>query len=360
MKSFQIGDLTVPVPIVQGGMGIGISMSGLASAVANAGGIGVISTVALGLVHGTSEKKYAQNNIDGLIKEIRKARALTKGIVGVNIMTVLTDYVDLVKTSIKEKIDVIFSGAGLPLDLPKYKTAGSITKLVPIVSSARAARVIYQKWINNYKYIPDAFVVEGPKAGGHLGFSPKELHPDSVQLETLVADTLKVTSEIKEKHNRDIPVIAAGGVTTGLDMYDLINMGASAVQIGSRFVATFECDASTNFKQEFIKSGKNSAKIIKSPVGLPGRAFQNEFLQSAEKGERKPAKCKYNCIKTCNPKTTAYCIADALFSAYKGDLTNGFVFAGANAYTINSIISVEEVFQQFKDEYAAQKFKVAG
>lgn len=353
MKSFQIGDLTIPIPIVQGGMGIGISLSGLASAVATAGGIGTIATVGVGLIYGTPDKSFRQNNIDGIIHEIRKARQLTKGILGVNIMSVLTNFSDLVKTSIDEKIDVIFSGAGLPLDLPKFKIQGSKTKLVPIVSSGRAAQVIAQKWLHNYNYLPDAFVVEGPEAGGHLGFSFKDLDTKKHNLDTLVEDVLKVTGEIEVTHNKKIPVIAGGGITSGKRMHEILNLGASAVQLGSSFIATKECDASDKFKEAIVSSDKNNIRLIQSPVGLPGRAIENDFLLAAERGEKRPKGCKFNCIKSCNPKTTNYCIADALLSAYYGKFDSGFAFSGANAYDIKAITSVEEVINKYITEYEA-------
>lgn len=360
MRSFRIGDLTIPIPIVQGGMGIGISLSGLASAVANAGGIGVIAAVGVGLIHGSPQKSYRQNNKEGIIKEIQKARNLTKGILGVNIMSVLSNYSELVKTVIDEKIDIIFSGAGLPLDLPKYKPSSSQTKLVPIVSSGRAAKIIAQKWKNAYNYLPDAFVVEGPKAGGHLGFKVKELTSESTQLEKLVVDVLTVTNDLKEKHNKNIPIIAAGGVTTGKQIHQLLELGASAVQIGTRFIVTKECDASEEFKNAIVNSDKNSIQIIKSPLGLPGRAIQNEFLMRAEKGLEKPKSCQYNCMKSCNPKTTSFCIAEALLSAYYGKLGKGFAFTGANGHLMSSISTVDEVFRQLMGEYKTEMLKKIG
>jgi nitronate monooxygenase len=218
MKSLIIGDLTIPIPIIQGGMGVGISLSGLASAVANMGGIGIISTVGIGLIRNDKATHYRRNNIEAIREEIRKARAMTVGVLGVNIMSVITNFSDMVKTSIEEGIDIIFSGAGLPLDLPKYLKDGIKTKLVPIVSSARAASILCKKWLQNYNYLPDAFVVEGPKAGGHLGFKPDELQDNTRDLESLVTEVLSVTSEIKEKYNKDIPVIAAGGIYSGSDV----------------------------------------------------------------------------------------------------------------------------------------------
>ncbi|MBN2165902.1 MAG: nitronate monooxygenase [Marinilabiliaceae bacterium] len=351
MKSFQIGDITIPVPIVQGGMGIGISLSGLASAVATAGGIGTIATVGVGLIHGTPDKSFRQNNIDGVIREIRKARQLTNGVLAVNIMSVLTNFDDLVRTSIDEKIDVIFSGAGLPLDLPKYKTEGCNTKLVPIVSSGRAAQVIAQKWLHNFNYLPDAFVVEGPEAGGHLGFSYNDLNAGKHNLDSLVKDVLKITGELAVTHNRNIPVIAGGGIINGKRIHEILSLGASAVQLGSSFIATKECDASDEFKEVIINASEKDIRLIQSPVGLPGRAVENEFLLAAERGEKRPKSCKFNCIKSCNPKTTSYCIADALYSAYYGRFDSGFAFSGAKAYQIKAITTVDEVFQRMIREY---------
>nr|NQU92853.1 nitronate monooxygenase [Bacteroidota bacterium] len=351
MIPFNIGELKIPVPIIQGGMGVGISLSGLASAVANMGGVGVISTVGIGFIDSGSNVSLKKTHIDVIRREIRKARELTEGVLGVNIMSVITNFSDMVRTTIEEGIDIIFSGAGLPLDLPKYLGEGIKTKLVPIVSSARAASIICSKWIQNFDYLPDALVVEGPKAGGHLGFKPDELEKESNKLENLVTDVLAVTRGIKKQYNKDIPVIAAGGIYTGADMYQIMKLGASAVQLGTRFVATEECDASIEFKNAFIQSGDDDIKIIKSPVGLPGRTIFNQFLLEANEGKRKPKGCKFNCIKTCNPKTTPYCIADALVAAYRGNLEDGFAFTGANVGRVKEITTVSKVFTELKNEY---------
>ena len=351
MKSFNIGDLKISVPIIQGGMGIGISLSGLASAVANKGGIGIISTVGIGLIGKHSSKNYKKNNIDAIREEIRKARAMTTGVLGVNIMAVITNFSDMVKTTMEEGIDIIFSGAGLPLDLPKYLTEGMKTKLVPIVSSGRAASIICQKWQQNYNYLPDALVVEGPKAGGHLGFKAGALLDANNKLETLVEDVLKVVAEFKAKFNKDIPVIAAGGIFTGNDIFKIIQKGASAVQIGTRFVATKECDADVNFKNAIVEAKEEDVQIIKSPVGMPGRSVLNNFLEEAREGKRRPSVCKSHCIRSCDPKTTSYCIAEALLSAYKGNLENGFVFAGTNAGRVDKITTVGAIFEELKADY---------
>jgi nitronate monooxygenase len=358
MNSFNIGDLKISVPIIQGGMGIGISLSGLASAVANSGGIGVISTVGIGLIGNKKGVNYKQKNIDAIRDEIRKAREQTKGVLGVNIMSVITNFSDMVKTTIDEGIDVIFSGAGLPLDLPKYLGEGIKTKLVPIVSSARAALIISTKWKQNFNYLPDAFVVEGPKAGGHLGFKADELQNENNRLENLIADVLKVTRDIKKKYNKDIPVIAAGGIFTGDDMFQIMEQGASAVQLGTRFVATEECDASSEFKNAIINANEEDVQIIKSPVGMPGRTVFNNFLLEAKEGKRRPEFCRNNCIKSCNPKTTSYCISEALLAAYEGNLKDGFAFTGANAGRVKEMSTVGRVFAELKDEYQKAKRKI--
>jgi len=212
MEKLIIGDLEIYPPIIQGGMGVGISLSGLASAVANEGGVGVISPAGIGFLYKTHSGDYLENCIYGLREEIRKAREKSSGLIGVNIMVALSNYVDLVKTAIEEKIDFIFSGAGLPLDLPKYLTPDSRTKLVPIVSSARAAALICNKWKANYNYLPDAIVVEGPKAGGHLGFKVEQLEDENFRLEKLIPEVVAVANETGFKFGCKIPVIAAGGI----------------------------------------------------------------------------------------------------------------------------------------------------
>ncbi|MFP4525085.1 MAG: NAD(P)H-dependent flavin oxidoreductase [Bacteroidales bacterium] len=351
MNSFNIGELQIQLPIIQGGMGIGVSLSGLASAVANMGGIGVISSVGIGFINKKPRVSYRNSNIEAIRAEIRKARQLTRGILGVNIMSVITNFSDMVRTSIEEGIDIIFAGAGMPLDLPKYLGENSRTKLAPIVSSSRAASIICRKWYQNYNYLPDAMVVEGPKAGGHLGFKAQDIQNEENSLENLVANVLEVTHEMENNYGKYIPVIAAGGIYNGADMLDIMNKGASAVQLGTRFVATEECDASEKFKQTFIQAGSKDIQIIKSPVGMPGRAIYNNFLTEAGEGKRRPSVCKYNCIKSCDPKTTSYCIANALLAAYKGNMEDGFAFTGSSAEKVKGISTVRKVVVDLLDEY---------
>jgi len=350
LPSLRIGDLVAKIPIIQGGMAVGISLSGLASAVAEIGGIGVIGTAGIGMEEPDFFENFIEANIKALRKEIKKAREKTKGIIGVNILVALSNFADMVKTAIEEKIDIIFSGAGLPLDLPKYLNKGSKTKLVPIVSSGRAAKLIAKNWIDKYNYIPDAFVVEGPLAGGHLGFKKEELEDPNVTLEGRLEEVLNEVKILEEKYDKEIPVIAAGGIYDGKDIAKFLKLGAKGVQMATRFVATHECDADYKFKEEYLKCKKEDIIIIQSPVGLPGRAIKNDFLEAVEKGEKKPYKCPFHCIRTCDYKNSPYCIAVALLNAKKGNFKYGFAFAGANAYRVNKIVSVKELIDELVKE----------
>lgn len=339
----KIGDLEARIPIIQGGMSVGISLSGLASAVANEGGIGVIGTALIGMRELDYKSNYLEANIRGMKKEIKKARQMSNGIIGVNIMVVLTNYADTVRTAIEEQVDIIFAGAGLPLDMPGFLKNDSVTKLVPIVSSGRAARLICKKWLSKYDYLPDAFVVEGPKAGGHIGFKLEQIDNSDFSLENLVPEVIEAVKAFEDEHDKDIPVIAAGGIYTPDDIEKFIKMGAAGVQLGTRFVATHECDADIKFKQAYVDSKEEDMAIIQSPVGLPGRAVNNKFLDDVVQGKKKPFKCPYHCIKTCDYQKSPYCIAFALLNAQRGNMKHGYAFAGKNAYRINKIISVKEL-----------------
>lgn len=355
MKKLQIGNLTINIPVLQGGMGVGISQSGLAAAVANEGGVGVISSAGIGLLKRYQGLSYIEANIQALKEQVQKARELTKGIIGVNIMVAMSNFADMVKTSISEKVDIIFSGAGLPLDMPSFLKKDSKTKLVPIVSSARAAKIICDKWKNQYDYLPDAIVVEGPKAGGHLGFKASQITDENYSLEHLIPEVVSIVKEFEEKYKVKIPVIAAGGIYSGQNIRDIMELGASGVQLGTRFVTTTECDASDAFKQTYIDSKEEDVSIINSPVGMPGRAIKNDFTDMVNQGKKHPVKCPYKCIRTCNAETSPYCIVNALISAYKGNFKNGYAFAGSNAFKAEKIISVKETFDDIKNEYLLSK-----
>lgn len=349
--TLHIGDLTARIPIIQGGMGVGISLSGLASAVANEGGVGVISAAMIGNAEPDVIKDPTGAHIRALTREIRKARELTKGILGVNVMVALSNFADMVTTSVREGIDVIFCGAGLPLDLPKYLTEGAKTKLVPIVSSGRAAAVLCKKWLARFNVLPDAFVVEGPKAGGHLGFKPEQVEDPAFALESIVPEVIEAVKPFEESSGKRIPTIAAGGVYSGEDICRFLDMGAAGVQMGTRFVATVECDADEEFKQAYVRAKKEDIVIIQSPVGMPGRAVRGPFLEDVAQGHRKPKACPYKCLVTCDYTKSPYCIAQALVNAMKGKFKNGFAFAGANAWRVDSIITVRELIGQLRDEF---------
>ena len=351
MNNLKIGNLTARIPIIQGGMGVGISMSSLASAVANEGGVGVISCAGLGLIYRNTAKDYMEACIIGLREEIKKAREKSSGIIGVNIMMALTNFGDMVKTSIAEKVDVIFAGAGLPMDLPKYITADCTTKLVPIVSSARAARIICEKWKTLYNYLPDLVVVEGPKAGGHLGFKSNQIEDENFSIQKLIPEVVKEVAVFEEKYNQEIPVIAAGGIYTGEDVYNIMQLGAKGVQMSSRFVPTDECDADIKFKETYINANENDVEIIQSPVGMPGRALKGEFLEKVKQGLTAPKSCPYNCLHTCDYKKVPYCIIVTLYNAYQGKMDKGYAFAGSNAYRATKISSVKEVVDSITSEY---------
>lgn len=351
MKSLKIGNHFAAIPIIQGGMGVGISLSGLAAAVANEGGVGVISSAGLGLLYRDFSENYLEASIHGLKEEIRKAREKTLGVIGVNIMVAMTNFIDMVKTSISEKADLIIAGAGLPLDLPSFLTKDSTTKLVPIVSSARAARIICEKWKANYNYLPDAVIVEGPKAGGHLGFKEEQIDDNNYTLEKLVPEVINELKPFEERFNKPIPLIAAGGIYTGTDVKNIMKLGASGVQMATRFVTTLECDAPQAFKQAYIDADEKDIEIIKSPVGMPGRAILSNFIKKVKEGKKQPGRCPFKCIKTCDITRSPYCIIIALINALRGNFENGFAFAGSNAYRATRISSVKEIFQSLIKEY---------
>jgi NAD(P)H-dependent flavin oxidoreductase YrpB (nitropropane dioxygenase family) len=355
MKGLRIGNLALAVPIIQGGMGVGISLSGLASAVANEGGAGVISSAGLGLLYKEFSSDFLEASIYGLKEEIRKAREKTLGVIGVNVMVAMTNFTDMIKTAISEKVDLITAGAGLPLDLPSFLKKDSTTKLIPIVSSARATKIICEKWKANYNYLPDAIIVEGPKAGGHLGFKEEQIFDNDYSLEKLVPEIVSELKIFEDKYNTKIPLIAAGGIYTGEDIHKILNLGASGVQMATRFVTTDECDASPAFKQAYIDAQSSDIEIIKSPVGMPGRAILSNFITKVREGKKQPKKCPFKCIKTCDITKSPYCIIIALINALKGNFENGYAFCGANAFRATKISSVKEIFQSLIKEYKESK-----
>jgi len=354
IPSLKIGELVASVPIIQGGMGIGISRSGLASAVANEGGIGIISGAQIGFNEPDFETNNLEANVRALRKEIRRARELSpNGILGVNLLVAMNNYKELALTAIEEKIDLIISGAGLPKELPDL-VKGSKTKIAPIVSSGKAANLITKLWEKKYDYLPDLVIVEGPEAGGHLGFTLDQLTSafSKIDLADIVKDVKEALNPFQEKHNKSIPVIAAGGIYDGKDIAKFLNLGAAGVQMGTRFVATDECDADIKFKEAYINSNQKDIQFVKSPVGMPGRAINNPFLDRVDEGNIPVKKC-YNCLTPCNPKTTPYCISKALIDAVNGKITEGLIFSGSNAYRLKEIIPVKRLIHELVTETEA-------
>ena len=352
LEPLMIGDLKVDVPILQGGMGVQVSTAPLAAAVANCGAAGTIASVGLGFSVEENEADFPKASREGLEREMRHARELTDGVVGVNIMLALSNYADLVQTTVREKADFIISGAGLPLRLPEL-VEGSDIKLIPIASSARAADIIVKTWRKRYSRLPDAIVVEGPLAGGHLGFRPEDLRPhgdEASTLERLVADVIEVAREYEGASGPPIPVVAAGGIFDGKDVARFLKLGASGVQMATRFVATHECSVADEFKQLYLAAGEDDLVIVPSPVGMPGRAIRTKFLDRVMPGERIPFKCSYRCLIPCDPNKAPYCIAKALLDAVKGDVDNAIVFAGSEVTRVDKIVSVKELIDEIVGE----------
>jgi NAD(P)H-dependent flavin oxidoreductase YrpB (nitropropane dioxygenase family) len=270
-------------------------------------------------------------------------------------MVALSDFHDMVKIVVEEEADLVFIGAGLPLRglevLVPDKLKKVKTKFVPIVSSSRAAKIIFQYWQKNYNHLPDAVVVEGPLAGGHLGFKKEQIDNPVYSLEKILPEVISVVRSFEKEFDKNIPVIAAGGIYNGADIHKYIQLGAQGVQMATRFVATYECDASIKFKEAYLECQKDDLTIIDSPVGMPGRAVKNKFLEEVSSGVRKPFKCPWKCLKTCDVKKAPYCIALALTNAQQGKLEGGFAFAGSNAYRVDKIISVKELMTNLSEEY---------
>ena len=348
----RIGDLTVPLPIIQGGMGVRVSLARLVAAVANEGGIGTIAAVGLGDIE-TSKLNFERACREALSYEIRRAKGLTKGPIAVNILGVLSNARDLIETAVREGIKFIVMGASLPLRLPEMIEDPSVN-LVPIISSGRAADIVLRTWDKRYRRTADAVILEGPLAGGHLGFSIEQLQePERYALSVLLPEVLAAAKPFEDKYGRKIPVIAAGGIYTGTDIARMLEAGASGVQMATRFVCTPECEVAPEFKSAYLEAREEDIVIIKSPVGLPGRAIRNRFLRRLEAGEREKIKCPYQCLATCNVAEARYCIALALVNAYQGNMEKGLVFCGQNAYRCDRIVSVHDLIAELKAEIEA-------
>lgn len=349
MKTVEIGNQRLEIPLIQGGMGIGISRCNLAGAVAREGGMGVISAAQVGYDRDGFARHPEVTNLIELPDQIKRAKKLAQGygMVAVNIMAVTQLYGEYVKQACKAGADAIITGAGLPTTLPQY-VAGYDTKIAPIVSSEKALQVILQYWDKKYFCTADFIVIEGPKAGGHLGFSFDTLAAlQEYNFDAEVRAILLAKRMYEEKYERHIPVFLAGGIFNHRDVQHALSLGVDGVQVGTRFVATVECDASEQYKQAYVRAKEEDAVIIHSPVGMPGRAIRNAFVDRMQAGQETITGC-YNCLKACNPKTAAYCISQALINAVKGDVDNGLIFCGARVGEIDRIVTVKETIQEFQ------------
>lgn len=347
-KELQIGEKVSPIPIIQGGMGVGISRSSLAGAVAKEGGVGIISTAQIGYDEDGFEQDQAGCNRRAIVRHLQRAKEIAggNGLVGVNIMVALKHYEEHVKESVAAGADVIISGAGLPVNLPSLVSVECGTKIAPIVSSRRAAQLILKMWAHKYDRTADFLVIEGPKAGGHLGFSREQLDDlKKLDFDYEIREIIACTKEYGEKFNKKIPVIVAGGIFDREDIAHALELGADGVQMATRFVATEECDASDAYKQAYINAKEEDVQIIQSPVGMPGRAIRNHFIQQVER-EKQPIKKCYNCLQKCNPAKVPYCITKALIDAVKGDVENGLIFCGSNVGRINKITTVHQLMEE--------------
>lgn len=344
MSPLKIGEKTARVPLIQGGMGVGISLGNLAGTVAKEGGIGIISTAQIGFQEPDFDENPSGANLRAIRKEMEKARAISPdGLIGYNIMVALRDYKQHVATAVEAGADLIISGAGLPTELPAL-TAGSPVKIAPIVSTEKSAKVILKYWGRKYHRTADLVIIEGPKAGGHLGFKKEEL--DFYSPERYEEEITKIIETVRgfaEEYQTEIPIIAAGGIFDVEDVRRVMALGVDGVQIASRFVTTRECDADIRYKEAYLNASKEDIVIVKSPVGMPGRAILNPFMKRVMLGEKMEHTPCHRCLARCNPAEIPYCITDSLIRAAKGDVEEALLFCGADAYRQTRMETVKEV-----------------
>ena len=346
LPELVIGDLKVKRPVIQGGMGVGVSLGQLAGAVAKEGGVGIISTAQIGFREPDFETNTRAANIRAIGSEFQRARETAPdGVIGFNIMVALKDYDEHVKAAVDAGADLIVSGAGLPIELPGL-VEGSSTKIAPIVSTEKSAKVILKYWDKKFSRTADLVVIEGPKAGGHLGFDREQLETYTQEsYDNEIERIMAVVRKYAKKYQVHIPVAVAGGISDKDAAEHAFSLGADAVQVATRFVTTWECDADLSYKQSYLNAKKEDVILVKSPVGMPGRAIRNSFLEHVEKGEvQRPQKC-FGCLKHCNPAEIPYCITEALIHAVKGDTENGLLFCGAQGFLANQIETVQDVME---------------
>ncbi len=346
LPTLKIGRYVPRFPLIQGGMGVLISGPNLSGAVAAEGGIGTLATVGIGMATMTcSVDNFFRKNVEALKAAVAKAREKAKGgILAANCMCALQDYEQQVRAVCEAGIDIIISGAGLPLKLPELTKDFPDVALVPIVSSLKAASLIVRRWLKSYNRVPDAFVVETPnEAGGHLG-APKieRVNDRALSLETVVPQLVNWLKEIR----LNIPVIAAGGIFDRKDMLRAFGLGARGVQMGTRFAASAEGDAADGFKRAYVNAKKEDVVLIDSPCGLPGRALLSpmveRFLRHVDRRDPCIADCLSHCVYRATRRT--FCIARALVEALQGNWEEGLFFCGSNVWRVEKIQTVREIF----------------
>lgn len=348
-QGFQIGDLNVRLPLVQGGMGIGVSMERLASAVAREGGIGVLSAAQPGYREADFRQHTKEANLRALGAAIHRAKEAAKGgVIGVNIMCAADGYEDYVRCCVENGADLIVSGAGVPAELPAYVGDSGI-KLAPIVSPPKAARVLLKLWDKHYHRTADLVVIEGPEAGGHLGYSAEEVAEirsrGKYGYDDEIREILSIVKGYEEAYEKKIPVVFGGGVFDRQDIEHYLSLGLSGVQMATRFVVTEECDAAQAFKDAYLHCREDEIEIVQSPVGMPGRAIRNAFLDRAKAGRIPPKNC-WHCLRRCNPGQTPYCITQALVNAVTGNTEEALIFCGANAWRLKEMTTVQELIRE--------------
>ncbi|MBZ7987507.1 nitronate monooxygenase [Campylobacter canadensis] len=360
LPSLKIKDFTLEVPIFQGGMGLGISWDKLAGNVSLNGALGIISSVGTGFYENRAHinkelngKPYGSENFystKGLKAVINNARKICKDApLGCNIMHASNEYARIVKDACEAGFNAIISGAGLPTNLPEFTKDFPNVALIPIVSSAKALRIICKRWTQRYNRLPDAVVLEGPKSGGHQGFTYEQCFDEAYQLESLIP---QVKEEIKQWG--DFPLIAAGGIWDHKDILNAMKLGANGVQMGTRFIGTFECDAAPEFKQVLLDAKKEDIELLKSPVGYPARGIKTNLQKMIEQGNAPKISCVANCVAPCQrgieAKKVGYCIAERLYDAYSGKTESGLFFTGANGYRLDKLISVKELINKLVND----------
>ena len=356
LKPLKIGKYEIKYPIFQGGMGLGISWDKLAGSVSLEGGLGIISSVGTGYYENRkfidkelNAKPFGSENFystKGLRAVIENARKICGDLpLGVNIMYAANDYARVVKDACEAGINIIVSGAGLPTNLPEFTQNFKEIALVPIVSSAKALKIICKRWLQRYERLPDAVVLEGPLSGGHQGFTYEQCLDPEFSLFNLIP---QVKAEIKEWG--DFPLIAAGGIWDKNDIEKAISLGANGVQMGTRFIGTHECDADIGFKEVLLAAEEKDIELIKSPVGYPARGIRTNLINLVDKRMGPKIQCISNCVSPCQrgkeAKQVGYCIADRLFDAYSGKKESGLFFTGANGYKLKELISVKELMHK--------------